>query len=143
MTRLLEVFSDQLEVIGLENCTLSTMSSDLLRRIEHKTLVDIRSSRLGHGLLLPNIRVCRYEATTFFPILRDLKNLRSAVSPKLLYLPSQLLQFLDTGTQTADDLKSFLTSCSARTIEVVFEEQFNERGVDSHFSQHFWRRTKE
>jgi len=39
--------------------------------------------------------------------------------------------------------QSFLEDCASRNIEVVFEEQAVELGVDSEFSQDFIRRMKE
>jgi hypothetical protein len=40
-------------------------------------------------------------------------------------------------------MRFFLEDCASRNIEVVFEEQAVESGVDSEFSQDFCRRMKE
>jgi len=134
----------QVEIIAIDACLLSRLSPDLFARIKHKTLVECEDIQFKLTTRIPCLQVrTALSAETFAKLFRFVEHVPPSTSPTLLYLPLHLNLGGTKSLQRPKPHQSILDQCSAKKIEVVFEEQPVYWNVFWQLSADFRKKMKE
>jgi len=145
---LLGNFASQLDVLSLDQKVLKHLSSETIGRIQKKTLFDTTFEAILEGTPSKHVRIfvpgsagsLDFSLSEIIELEHRLHDTRSP--PSLLYLPS--LPVIDTlPTVGARMLFHQLSStCKARGVTMIDEDQPSDWALDSGISEDFWRRMK-
>jgi len=143
---ILEVLSTQVDVIAVDTSLVTQLSLDFFARIKHKTLVDCDDTHLKLTTRIPYLRVrtdLLAAAETFAKLIRFVEDMPSSTSSTILYLPLHLNLGSAESLERPKSRQSLLDQCSAKKIEVIFEEQPTEWDIFWQVSADFRKRMTE
>ncbi|GAA5833395.1 hypothetical protein JCM5353_008436 [Sporobolomyces roseus] len=156
ISRLLDNFLPQLQMISLDYGLVNGISSEVLAKISHKTLFDQNIAANTLDLGLNNLRLYRFvdpstrdrsdeyvKVQGMRQVEENLRAGRPGLLPKHLYLPFTSSSTAMENFETSAAREDLMQTAESHGVKVVFEEQPADWTVDSGISVHFMRRMQE